>query len=483
MPSEEDSQGGASGPRDGGGGDAAGQGAQSGKPGGRDWSSLHLWQFQPIRDVLVLLGLFGVFYLGYVLSMVTVPLLLALLLAYLFEPVIRKVTTKWGVSRRVASLSIIGVAVFMLVVPVTVGSAFAVAQGVGYARNLAGNIGLVLASADDPDDESLRDALPTDAWRWMRDTLIELRQEHEEFLDALDPEEEEDPEKREEAVEAEKEEDEERALPEELVAEPHWSDRAHLAEVIDWVMVWVRNNAEAIGTQALKTGAGALEMAFSGLRTGLMLLFGAFLTAVFFFFASTRYQRVEDFVKGLIPDKRKDRVLDLLSQMDRVIAGFVRGRLIIMLILMTMATTGYWLIGVPVPLIIGPIIGLLSIVPYVSIVGLPVTIVMLWLDPAGPEWQSSWWWVLGAPTLVYVTIQMSEDYIWNPLIQGKTTNMDVPTILFAVLAGGILAGLYGVLVAIPVAACVKILLREVFWPRFRGWTEGRESDFLPISRE
>jgi len=41
----------------------------------------------------------------------------------------------------------------------------------------------------------------------------------------------------------------------------------------------------------------------------------------------------------------------------------------------------------------------------------------------------------------------------------------------------------GVLIAVPVAACLKILLKEVFWPRFQAWAEGRERDFLPIARE
>jgi predicted PurR-regulated permease PerM len=60
--------------------------------------------------------------------------------------------------------------------------------------------------------------------------------------------------------------------------------------------------------------------------------------------------------------------------------------------------------------------------------------------------------------------------------------MDMPTILFAVLAGGIIAGFYGILLAIPAAACLKILMRETFWPRFRAWADGRVKDFLPISR-
>jgi predicted PurR-regulated permease PerM len=61
--------------------------------------------------------------------------------------------------------------------------------------------------------------------------------------------------------------------------------------------------------------------------------------------------------------------------------------------------------------------------------------------------------------------------------------MDVPTILFASIAGGALAGFYGLLVAIPAAACVKILLNEVFWPRFRAWSHGEAPDLLPIRKD
>jgi predicted PurR-regulated permease PerM len=70
--------------------------------------------------------------------------------------------------------------------------------------------------------------------------------------------------------------------------------------------------------------------------------------------------------------------------------------------------------------------------------------------------------------------------VLTPSIQGRSTHLATPTILFASIAGGVLAGFYGLLVAIPVAACVKILLDEVFWPRFKGWVHGQEPDFLPI---
>ncbi|MEO0632339.1 MAG: AI-2E family transporter, partial [Planctomycetota bacterium] len=93
------------------------------------------------------------------------------------------------------------------------------------------------------------------------------------------------------------------------------------------------------------------------------------------------------------------------------------------------------------------------------------------------------WWVIGAPLAVYFIGQALDDYVWTPLIQGKSTGMDTPTILFATLAGGALLGIYGLLLAIPLAACIKILLQEIFWPRFKQWSKGETPDFLPIPKE
>jgi len=189
-----------------------------------------------------------------------------------------------------------------------------------------------------------------------------------------------------------------------------------------------------------------------------------------------------EFGRNLIPDRIKPKSLDLISKMDRVIAAFVRGRLTICAIQCVVFSVAYFLIGIPTPVLLGVLVGVLSIVPYLALVGLPISIALLWLDPAG-GFRSEWWWVLGAPAAVYFLGQALDDYVWTPMIQGKSTNMDTPTILFASLAGGVLAGAYGLLLAIPAAACVKILLREVFWPKFVEWSEGRAKDILPISDE
>ncbi len=64
----------------------------------------------------------------------------------------------------------------------------------------------------------------------------------------------------------------------------------------------------------------------------------------------------------------------------------------------------------------------------------------------------------------------------------RNTDMSMPMILFASIAGGVLGGVYGLLLAIPVAACAKILYLELVVPRLKAWAAGKAADPLPFSR-
>ena len=401
---------------------------------GADWRSLHLWQIQPLRDLLVLAAVLGVLYLGYLVSIVTVPLLLATLLAYLFEPLVKRMTRVSWMGRRLAAGIIVVVAGVVVVVPAIVAITFAATQGVTLAGRISSSVERVYASVQNPDDAAALADVPEGFWRAARDFLVERRD----------------------------------------VAE---------GEVAKRLLELLRANAQTIATQALETGAGAIGATMRGIASVVSLVLGAFLTAFFFFFVCTGWGKVLDFWEGLIPERKRGRWLELVRAFDAVVSGFVRGRLTIAFIQAGILSVLYWLIGTPAPILFGLAIGLLSIVPYLALIGIPATILAMWLDPSGPGWQNAWWWVTFAPMVVFFIAQAVDDYVLTPVIQGKSTGMDTPSILFASLAGGALFGFYGLLIAIPLAACVKIALREVFWPRFRAWAEGREKDFLPVGRE
>jgi predicted PurR-regulated permease PerM len=454
--------------------------------GMKDWKQLHLWQIQPLRDVLVLAAIFGVLWLGYRLSVVTVPLLLALTLAYLVEPLVARVTRSGRIGRPVVAVALIVLSVLVVVVPVGLGAGFGLMQGVRAGQTLAQNIDALQVSVRKPEDESLRMVLPAESWRPLRDAIVRQRA----------------------AVEAEQERRKLEAAGREAPADgnarptlegdgaveqeppPPSAVTALLVdgfELLEATVDWVRENAALVSRRAIEAGGGALGGAI-GVGVSIFgslgaLLFGAFLTAFFFYFMCTGYAKVVTFVRGLLPEGKRDRVVELVGKMDVVIAAFVRGRLTIAFLMTIYFALAYWLIGVPAWLIVGPLVGALTLVPYAAGLGIPVAMLLMWLDPSGAGVRGEWWWIVLAPLVVHGLQQLLDDYVLTPRIQGKATNMDMPTILFASIAGGVLAGFYGLLLAIPVAACIKILLTEVFWPRFRAWSRGEVDDPLPWGKD
>jgi predicted PurR-regulated permease PerM len=61
--------------------------------------------------------------------------------------------------------------------------------------------------------------------------------------------------------------------------------------------------------------------------------------------------------------------------------------------------------------------------------------------------------------------------VLNPLIQGRATEMHPVVIMLAIVAGGSLAGLYGMMLAVPVTACLRVVLTDVVAPRLRAWAD------------
>ncbi len=457
----------------------------------RDWRTMHLWQFQPLRDILVFLAVVGLLWLGYKLSVVTVPILLALALAYLFEPVVRLLCEKVGMSRHAAALGIIFSAGALVVIPAILVVAFAVIQGADYAARVATNTEALITAVGDSDTrDQAYEELPINGWRDIADYARRMKEEarllEEERRNAIPAETPSGPATNAQTADSPAPQQD---LPSNTdTPDPVARNRILRSEAsaiyraIDFSLNAIGAHATAIGARAFGGGVGAVGAALQTLTSLGLLIFTAFLTAFFFFFFSSGYARVLAFTRKLIPDAHSERTIELAQKMDRVVAAFIRGRLTIAAIQAIVFSIAYWLVGVPAPLLLGVLVALLSIVPYLALVGIPISIVGLWLEPSGALWMETWWWTLGAPLAVYFLGQSLDDYVWTPLIQGKSTDMDTPTILFASLAGGALAGVYGLLLAIPVAACLKILLTEIFWPHFKDWTEGKAPDPLPFSR-
>ncbi len=456
-----------------------------------DLTRVHVWRIQAVRDVLLIIVVLAILRLGYEMSAITVPLLVALGLAYLFEPVISAMQTRWRWRRTTAVSVILGLfigGVVLVVVPV---SLVIVGQTASFVRNAAsGRYAnaldqglLLLPESTRADVESARD--------WLEETVPWSARI---FGDEI-------------AGDLEDSADSTPVAAESGVVEPKGSDSAEsggdtdlqrmvASEVARQMAQWQRTpDEELIGSSDSKLesgewafGSSALDMVGAGARRLWGLALGVvelgllvFLVPFYFFFFAVSYPRVQRFARELVPSEHRDETFRLVAAMDQAVSGFVRGRLVISAILGSVFAIGWLIVGVPYSLALGLVVGIFCAVPYLSVIGVPVAIGLLAVDQVSmPEAERyAWWGILLWPTVVYGIGQTLDDWVLTPMIQGKATDLDPVSIVVAVLAGGSLAGVYGMLLAVPAAACVKILIRELVMPRVRAWSEGRARDPLP----
>ncbi|CAO1664943.1 AI-2E family transporter [Vreelandella maris] len=173
------------------------------------------------------------------------------------------------------------------------------------------------------------------------------------------------------------------------------------------------------------------------------------------FYLLLDWDRLLDNIANLIPRQWADDTFRLARRCDEVLSSFLRGQLLVMLCLGIIYAVGLTLMGLNFGLLIGFVSGLVSIVPFLGfIVGLIIALVVALFQFA------TWWAVLGV-ILVFSIGQMAESVILQPKLLGDKIGLHPVAVIFAVLAGGNLFGLTGVLLALPVAAVILVLLKEV----------------------
>jgi predicted PurR-regulated permease PerM len=159
-------------------------------------------------------------------------------------------------------------------------------------------------------------------------------------------------------------------------------------------------------------------------------------------------------VDNWVPRANRETVRELAREMDRAIAGFVRGQAGVGLILGGFYALTLTLAGLNFGFLIGMVAGLISFIPYVgSLTGLllasVVAIAQFW-----PEWK----WILLIMT-IFFSGQFIEGYILQPKLVGESVGLHPVWLMFALFAFGYLFGFVGLLLAVPLAAAMAVLLR------------------------
>jgi predicted PurR-regulated permease PerM len=178
------------------------------------------------------------------------------------------------------------------------------------------------------------------------------------------------------------------------------------------------------------------------------------LVPLFTFYFLKDFPRIVSWFRGLVPPRHAERVGSLMAEIDQVLAGFIRGQLIVVSILAAVYSLALSLLGVPAAITIGVVAGLFNLVPYLgTATGLSLAGLFLLLE--GAAW-TQFLMVVG----LFAVVSVSDGLFLTPKVLGKRLGLAPVVVILAILAFGEVFGFVGVLLAVPVTAVGKVMGRR-----------------------
>ncbi|MBN9183059.1 MAG: AI-2E family transporter, partial [Microbacterium sp.] len=189
-------------------------------------------------------------------------------------------------------------------------------------------------------------------------------------------------------------------------------------------------------------------------------LTGAFIVLILTIYFTASIPSLKVAVYQLVPASKSSRFIDLAEQITDSVGYYVMGQVSLGIINGVLSAIFLSIIHAPFPAVLAVIAFFFSLIPLVGTLTGSVIIVLTCLIPG-----------LGSPTtaliagIYYLIYMQVEAYVISPRIMNRAVSIPGAVVVIAALAGGSLLGLLGALIAIPVAASILILYRQVVIPR------------------
>ena len=225
----------------------------------------------------------------------------------------------------------------------------------------------------------------------------------------------------------------------------------------DNALTFLRNNLRSLTDWGQWAGISAVGIVSSIGRGALSILLFFLNVALFGFVAGyllKDYDRVLAHARDLVPPKRRAKVVQIASDIDSQLQAFFRGQLMVMTILAVIYTVGFLVCGVPFAIAIAIIGGMLNIVPYLGPLLTYIPVIMLTWMAHGFDWR------VGGAILTIFLAQALESNVLTPNIVGSQVGLHPVWVILAVIVFSGAFGFVGLLLAVPIAATLKVLVVE-----------------------
>lgn len=394
------------------------------------------------RSIFLCVVVGAVLWIGYAARSVVTPLLAALLFAYILDPVVRRVE-RLGLARSAASALVVALAFGAVATAAALTATRLLAEARSFYDDVVGEPAVEAASEAEarlrlaadlgPDvrDEPVLEAAWDGRTLWFADL-----DRNGEFRPGI--------------------------------AREGFARLRREAGGSEWRAV-IQHQLEAtegLGTTLAQSAgrwlSGIADAGQSAARTTLGILTLAILFPIYLYYSLAKLSNVYDVTVRHVPAAHRERVVRILADVHTTLSAFFRGRLILLAIRYVVLLPLFLAVGVPFGGVCALFNAVASLVPVLgSVAGAVVPLLLLLAregSTAGPVY------VLVAAVVVYEVV---DQYVLTPAVIGKRVGLHALTILVATFIAGDLLGIFGMLVAIPLTAVLKILWMEFVLPEIR----------------
>ena len=211
-----------------------------------------------------------------------------------------------------------------------------------------------------------------------------------------------------------------------------------------------------VGEYTLKLAQFSLSAIFSFASTVVELIVVPFIT---FYMMKKGGYFVQVFI-GLFPDRFHDHLENLFKEIHFVLNAYIRGQLLLSVIMALVVFIGMWSMDIPYPLVIGLLAGLVEMVPLIGPIIGAIPPVLLGLLQGSS--------VMVKVIIFYIIVQQLDGHFFMPKLMGSIIDVHPVAIIAGVLIGGQLFGVVGMMISVPLVAVLQVLLRHMwFYNRYK----------------
>lgn len=261
----------------------------------------------------------------------------------------------------------------------------------------------------------------------------------------------------------------------------HIHRSTHVSHIPTSIQDWISCNREEIErffrnkevSEAIRRAAPKVFEMVSQTASILLSVVASLITLLYMFFILLDYETLCNGFIRMFPPKSRPFWQSLISDVEKELNSYIRGQSLVALCIGILFCIGFTLIGFPMAIGMGILIGLMSLIPYVHSLALIPIVFLSFLKSA--DTGDSFWGILLSALAVFAIVQVITDMVLTPRIMGKAMGLNPAVLLLSLSVWGALLGFIGLIIALPLTTLIIAY--------YKRYVTKEETPEIPISQK